>query len=274
MSSKEAPPLRSGAGFFDTHTHLGDAQFASDRDAVLTRAQNAGVGQIVEIADAPAEWAPALALCRARPFLRCSLGLHPYYASDFSPELLKDLEEKVRLPEVVAVGEIGLDYVKSEIPRDVQRRTFETLLSAAKNWNLPVVIHCRGAFEDLLPILKNIYPAAPVENRFWGVIHCFSGGKEEALVCARAGFALGADGPITYPKNEPLREAFRAAGVAAAVLETDCPYLPPQSSRGKRNEPALLVEIAAKLAEVYGMPLEELARITTDNGRALFRFAK
>ena len=159
MSSKEALPLRSGAGLFDTHTHLGDAQFSSDRDAVLTRAQSAGVVQIVEIADSPAEWAQALALCRARPFIRCSLGLHPYYAADFSPALIKDLEEKVRLPEVVAVGEIGLDYVKSEIPRDVQRHAFEALLAAAKSWNVPVVIHCRGAYEDLLPIIKNIHPS-------------------------------------------------------------------------------------------------------------------
>lgn len=274
MSLKKALPSRSGAGLFDTHTHLGDPQFSADRDAVLARAQSAGVGQIVEIADAPGEWAQAIALCRARPFIRCSLGLHPYYAADFSPALLNDLEEKVRLPEVVAIGEIGLDYVKSEIPRDVQRHAFEALLAAAKSWNVPVVIHCRGAFEDLLPILKNIFPSPPTGSRFWGVIHCFSGNSEEALFCAKAGFALGADGPITYPKNEPLRSAFRAAGVQAAVLETDCPYLPPQSSRGKRNEPALLVEVAAKLAEVYALPFEELARVTTENGRALFRLPK
>lgn len=256
---------------FDTHVHLNDAQFDADRDVVLSRAREAGVARMVEIADSPADWERAVALSRARPVLRAALGLHPYYAAEYSPDLLKKLREKTRLPEVVAVGEIGLDYVKAEAPRDVQRRAFEALLAAAKDWDVPAVIHCRGAYDDLLPILRNLFSGPPEGRRFWGVVHCFSALRPEAEACAALGFALGVDGPITYPKNDGLREAFRAVGAQAAVLETDCPYLPPQSSRGKRNEPGLLGEIAGRLALVYGLPLEELARVTTENAAALYR---
>lgn len=254
----------------DTHVHLCDAQFDADRGEVLARASAMGINRLVEIADAPAEWDKALALCRARPTLRCALGLHPYYADQFDSALLSALERAVRLPEVAAVGEIGLDYVKTELSREVQLRAFEALLAAARDWGTPAVVHCRGAYEDLIPVLRRVHPAPPKDRRYWGVVHCFSGGVEEALACRDAGFALGVDGPVTYPKNEPLREAFRRAGAGCLVLETDSPYLPPQSSRGKRNEPAAIGEIAGKLAAVLGVPPEELARITTGNAAALF----
>lgn len=255
--------------YFDTHVHLNDARFASDREAVLRRAADLGVTAMVEIADAPAEWAPCLALARARPeLLRCALGLHPYYADQYAPALLEELARKVKLPEVVAVGEIGLDYVKAEVGPEVQRPAFIALLEACKAWDVPAVIHCRGAYPDLLAILRDRFTKGP---RFHGVVHCFTGEPDEAVECARLGFALGADGPVTYPKNDALREAFRLAGPDVTVLETDSPWLPPQSSRGKRNEPAAIPEINARLAEVWGLPPEEAARRTTANARALYR---
>lgn len=255
----------------DTHVHLGDPQFDGDRDEVLNRAAAAGVNRLIEIADAPADWDKAVSLARARPRVRASMGLHPYYAAQYTQELKQRLSQKIRLPEVVAIGEIGLDYVKSDVPPPVQRRAFEELLAAAKDWAVPAVIHCRGAYPDLLAVIENLFKAPPEKHRFWGVVHCFSGGSEQAEACVRAGFALGCDGPITYPKNDALREAFREAGAASAVLETDSPYLPPQSARGKRNEPSAVLEIARRLAEVYGLPLEELARVTTENALALYR---
>lgn len=256
----------------DTHVHLSDAQFDGDRAEVLKRAEEKGVRRVIEIADAPSEWEAAVALSRARPAqVRCALGLHPYYADQFSPAFLESLRARCRVPEVVAVGEVGLDYVKTELPRELQRKTLETILAACKDWDKPVVVHCRGAYEDLRAVLKNIYQGPSQTNRFWGVVHCFSGNADDALFCRDLGFALGVDGPVTYPKNEGLREAFKQAGVSSLVLETDSPYLPPQSSRGKRNEPTAIPEIAGKLAEALSLGLEEVARVTTENAKALFR---
>ena len=260
--------------FTDTHVHLGDAQFDADREDVLARSLESGVGRLVEIADNPDEWDRAVAISRKHPNnVRCSLGLHPYYADRFDEDFVTRLKAALAAsPEAVAIGEIGLDYAKTQIPAEVQRRAFSALLNAGRDWNVPLVIHCRDAYMDLVPMLKDAFPARPAGRRFWGVVHCFSGTPDEAAACAALGFALGADGPVTYKKNDALREAFRVAGPDVAVLETDSPYLPPQSSRGKRNEPRAIPEIAAKLAEVWALPLEEVARRTTANASALYRW--
>ena len=260
--------------FFDTHVHLGDPQFDADREDAVSRALESGVGRLVEIADNPDEWERAVALARSRPDnIRCSLGLHPYYADRFDDGFTPRLKAALTAaPEAVAIGEIGLDYAKTHIPADVQRRAFSALLAAGRDWNVPLVIHCRDAYMDLVPMLKDAFPRLPEGRRFWGVVHCFSGTPAEAAACAELGFALGADGPVTYKKNDALREAFRAVGPDVAVLETDCPYLPPQSSRGKRNEPRAVSEIAARLAEVWSLPIEEVARRTTANASSLYRW--
>ncbi len=256
---------------FDTHTHLCDAQFGADRQAVLARAKERGVARLVEIADAPSEWEAALALAKANPGqVRCSLGLHPYYADQFSQELLTRLDGMLAQPEVVAIGEIGLDYVKAEVGREAQLRAFEALLRFAKERDKPVVIHCRGAYDDLRAVLSRVFERLPAAG-YWGVIHCFSGGLDDALACRDLGFALGVDGPVTYPKNDGLRQALRAAGPSCLVLETDSPYLPPQSSRGKRNDPSAIPEIAARLADACGVSVEALAAVTTKNAETLFR---
>jgi TatD DNase family protein len=254
----------------DTHAHLGDEAFAEDRAAVLDRAFSAGVERIVEIADSPEEWDRAAALCAAHPGrVYCSLGLHPYYADRWTPELGRALELKAGSAGVVAVGEIGLDYARCTIPAEVQRESFRRMLETARGLRLPVVIHSRSAYEDILKIIEEIYKSPP-ETRFHGVLHCFSGTAEQALAACRLGFALGVDGPVTYPKNAALREAFSAAGLERLVLETDSPYLPPQNHRGQRNEPGLLPEIASALTAVFGCTKEKVADITTANARDLF----
>ncbi|MBI5884132.1 MAG: TatD family hydrolase [Elusimicrobia bacterium] len=260
------------ASLFDTHTHLLDRSFDADREAVLERAAAAGVGRIVEVADSPSGWSSAVALSRARPLVRASLGLHPYHAAEFTERTLVELERLIRLPEVVAVGEIGLDYSanNASTPRDLQLEVLDRFLTASKAWGMPAVLHCRDAYPDLISALQRHFHGPPKHGRFWGVVHCFSGTPEAAVACAGLGFALGADGPVTYPKNDSLREAFARVGPGATVLETDCPYLPPQSSRGKRNEPCSLPEIAARLAGVWKTGVEEAAAATTANGLALF----
>ena len=254
--------------------HLGDPQFDADREAVLDRAAASGVGRLVEIADSPDEWDRAIALARAHPgTLRCALGLHPYYADRFDGAFTSRLKAALdEAPEAVAIGEIGLDYAKATVGREQQRRAFQALLVCGRDWDVPLVIHCRDAYYDLLPILADTFRAPPKGRRFWGVVHCFSGTPEEALNCAALGFALGADGPVTYKKNDALRLAFKRAGPEVTVLETDCPYLPPQSSRGKRNEPAAVPEIAAKLAELWGISLDEAASKTSRNASELYRW--
>lgn len=260
--------------FVDTHAHLGDPQFDADRDAVFARADEAGVSRVVEIADHPAEWDRAISIARARPKIaRCTLGLHPYYADLYDGGFLAKLRAALdAAPEAVAIGEIGLDYAKAEVARDVQKKAFEDISRAAKSWDVPVVVHCRDAFEDLLPILESVFVSAPAKGKLWGVIHCFTGGPAEAERCVKLGFVLGADGPVTYKKNDALREAFRLAGPDATVLETDSPYLPPQSKRGKRNEPSAIPEIAARLAEVWGLSADEVGRRTSAAASALYRW--
>lgn len=258
----------------ETHMHLGDTRFDEDRDAVLTRAAEAGVGWFVEIADEPAEWDRALALSRARPEkIRCTLGLHPYYADQWTEALGEKLVSMARLPEVVGAGEIGLDYFKHcTIPAEKQKEAMRGMLAAAWEAGLPVVVHCRDAYPDLIGILEDFYSGktTPAGRRFFGVVHCFSGTAEEAKRCAELGFALGVDGPVTYPKNDPLRAALKGAGLDALVLETDSPWLPPQSGRGKRNEPRAIAEICERLSELFEMEKEKVAGATTRNARDLF----
>ena len=265
----------SGVPFFDTHAHLTDPRFDADRDAVLARAAAAGVRRLVEIADAPEDWPRALALARARPeSVCCALGLHPYYADRCVDEFLTHLELEAARPEVVAVGEVGLDYARGPVAPAIQRAALRRLLTACRQWDRPVVIHCREAYGDLRAIVKEVFPSPPPGRRFWGVVHCFSGTPEDAEFFSAAGWAVGADGPATYPKNGSLREAFRRVGPSVTVLETDSPYLPPQSRRGQRNEPQAVPEIAAALAEVWEMSVPDVAQVTSENAGALFRLAE
>ncbi|HAM34398.1 MAG TPA: hydrolase TatD [Elusimicrobia bacterium] len=260
------------APLFDSHVHLTDPQFDADREAVLARAAAAGVSRLVEIGDCPKHWSRVLAFARARPkTVRCALGLHPYYADQYTDELLSRLAEHSLLPEVVAIGEIGLDYTRASVPAPVQTAALRRILAACRRWEKPVVIHCRDAYADLRAIVAEIFPSSPPPYRFWGVVHCFSGSPDDAAFLAAAGFALGADGPITYPKNSALRAAFLRIGPDHTVLETDSPYLPPQTRRGQRNEPAAATQICAALAELWGMPGHEAAQIATRNALALYR---
>jgi TatD DNase family protein len=255
----------------DTHAHLNDAQFDADRPAVLERAAKSGVLRVIEIADHPSQWEPALDLARRQPErVLCAWGFHPHYAHEWKDTYVDLFREKATSPLIVALGEIGLDYVKSEAPAHIQQRTFRKLIELATSSNKPVVLHCREAHADLFPILEKYWKPRLQGRRFGGVLHCFSGGREEALRAVDLKLALGVDGPVTYPKNDGLRDAILAAGLDNLVLETDSPYLPPQSSRGKRNEPGAIREIAAKLADLFKVPFEDVARRTSRNAQDLF----
>ena len=229
--------------------------------------------RIIEIADGPTEWEKAKRLAESHAgVMWWAGGIHPYHADQSSPDVWNQLAALAQDPRFVAVGEIGLDYAKCPIPRERQIQTFEEGLSLAERLSKPVVIHCREAYADLMPILR-ARGSACGNGDAPGVVHCFSGNAEQARELRALGFFLGVDGPVTYPNATGLREALDAVPIESFVLETDSPYLPPQSRRGQRNEPSCLPEIGLRLAAHKRCPPSEAAEIWTRNAHRLFRIS-
>jgi TatD DNase family protein len=210
----------------------------------------------------------ALALAERHPGLYVAVGIHPHVASQFSSQLLVQLRSWARHPRVVAIGEIGLDFYRDRSPREAQREAFRAQLELAGELGLPVIIHQREAREAVMEELERWLAARPGAR---GVLHAFSGDPAMARIAVEWGFLLGIGGPLTYPRAESLREAARTVGLDGLVLETDAPYLPPQPHRGRRNEPAYLRNVAEALAQLLGLPMEQIARQTTANACRLFR---
>jgi TatD DNase family protein len=262
----------------DTHLHVADSQFDSDRDAALQRAQNAGVTLLVEIAESPGNWEAAVALAETHPYMYASLGIHPHHAHECGPdrwpELAGKLRELMKRPKVVAIGEFGLDYFRMRNTKEQQEYLFRQQLDLAKELGKPIVIHCRDAQADTQKVLKEYYPEASYARDCAspnGVIHCFSGTWEDAQTYCAHGFMLGVDGPVTYPNSKVLSDVVGRLPLERIVLETDSPYLPPQSYRGKRNEPSYIPIIAGRVAALKHKTAEDVARQTTLNARALYR---
>ncbi len=260
----------------DTHAHPQTQAFDADRAAVLARARAAGVSTIITVGTDPASNRAALALARAEPGLWATVGIHPHDAKDATPAAWEELERLAADPLVVALGEIGLDFYRNLSPPEVQRAAFQRQLDLAARLDLPAVIHSRDAedatWEMVAPWARTRLRAgasAPL-----GVMHCYAYGPERALEYVALGLLISIPGTVTYPANHRLHAVVRALPEEALVLETDSPYLTPQSRRGRRNEPAYLVETAQKVAELRGLPTAALAAITTANARRLFRLAR
>ena len=254
----------------DTHCHVSYPDFDQDRDAVLARAAQARVALMLTVATDPGCWHRYLDLSEGRPQLRVALGFHPNHAETFSGgELLalKALFEKHR-GKAVAVGETGLDFFRDHCSPEIQRRAFQAQLDLAAELDLPFILHCRKAEREMLDVLAA--QQAKLKQPLRGVWHCFNGTPEFMQEAVALGLHLGIGGILTYPKAQEVRDAAQAAPAGRLLLETDAPYLPPQPWRGQRNEPAYVAETARKLAEVRGVSTEELARLTTENARALF----
>lgn len=250
----------------DTHCHLDLYHFEADREAVLARAREAGVGRILIPGIDLAQSRCVLALAEQYPELRAAVGVHPNDAQSFGESALAELRELARHPKVDAIGEIGIDLYWKIAPLEKQHDAFRAQLQLAAELNKPVIIHDRDAHADVMSMLRDHAPPAGV------VLHSFSGDVAMAEEAARLGFYLGVDGPLTYKKNDGLRAIFAAAPLDRILIETDAPYLPPQQRRGARNEPAYVRWVAEKLAEARGLALDDVARATTANAARLFRW--
>jgi TatD DNase family protein len=246
----------------DSHVHLDDRQFDPDREEVVERALAAGVERMLAIGtgSGPPDLETAVRMAERYPFMLATIGVHPHDASKAGPETFARLRELAAHPKVVAIGEIGLDYHYDLSPRDVQRSVFERQLEIAAEAGLPVVIHTREAWADTMVLLAKRSGAAA-----GGILHCFTGDEAQARQALELGFHLAFGGVVTFPKAEEVRQAARITPEDRLLIETDCPYLAPVPHRGKRNEPAFVVEVARRLAELRGSTPDEIAGSTTRN---------
>jgi TatD DNase family protein len=253
--------------FIDTHCHLEMDAFDPDREEVIRRAREAGIGTMITIGSDLKGNTGGLDLSKKYEFIYSSVGFHPHDAKDFTEEIFNKIKKWVTLPKVVAIGEIGLDYHYDNSPREVQREVFIKQLQLAKEAGLPVIIHSREAERDTLDIIRE----SGVNK---GVFHCFSGDMDMAGKGMAMGFLISMAGPVTFRKAKRLKEIAAAIPDDYLLIETDAPYLTPEPLRGKRNEPSFLVHTAKAIAELRGVSPEDIARITTLNATRLFKIGQ
>jgi len=251
---------------FDTHAHLHVAEFAEDLAAVLERARAAGVQRLVTIGTDVETTVAAVALAEREDRVWATAGIHPHDAAAADEAAFAAIERLAGDPRVVAIGEIGLDFFRNLSPPDVQERTFRRLLGLARRLGKPAVMHCRDAHAETLAILEE-----ERVSEVGGIMHCFSGDVAIARRCLDVGLLISLAGPVTYPNAHALPDVARFVPADRLVVETDCPFLPPQGHRGRRNEPAYLALTAARVAELRGESLATLGPQMSANARRLFQ---
>jgi len=264
----------------DSHAHLDSPRYASDREAMLGRAWEAGVGAVLSIGigEGPAEMHQALDLCRqfkgrpGLPRLYASAGIYPHMTTEAGDKALAKLDALLTEPEVIACGEIGLDYYHEGAPRDVQRQGLIRQLEIAAARKRPILIHCRGtnestdAWDDLFLVLDEYWG----RTGLGGIMHCFGAGWDEARRSLDMGFLVSFAGNLTYPKAQPLRDVAARMPLDGILVETDAPWLAPAPQRGQRNEPAFVVQTARTLTGLLNVTEAEIAAATTKNFNRLF----
>jgi TatD DNase family protein len=253
----------------DSHVHLEFEQFDEDRPAMLERARTAGVRALLAIGSGtgPDRLDAAIPFAEEHDWIHATVGIHPHDAPLAREAHFERLDELSRHPRVVGWGEMGLDYHYDHSPRDVQQDVFRRQLGQARSAKLAAIIHCRDAWPDMLAILEQDWRSSGLG----GIFHCFTGTLDDARRGLDMGFVISFAGNVTYPKMVDLREVARQLPLDRLLTETDSPFLPPQGRRGKRNEPAFVVEVAQALANVRNLPTEELAAVTAANFRQFFR---
>lgn len=255
-----------GAHLADTHAHIDVEQFDEDRDAVVQRAAQAGLWRIVNMGDSMESSKSSVEIANQYDMVYTGVGIHPEEAREMTQADDDQLAAWAKMPKTVAIGEIGLDYYweKDAGKRQLQREVFIRQLDLARQLHLPVCVHNREAHGDMMDILRR------EAKGMVGVMHCFSGSLEIAQELIRMGWFIGVDGPLTFKNAAKLPEIVQRLPLERMVIETDCPYMAPAPFRGKRNEPALVCYVAAKLAQLRGEALEKVARQTTQNALELY----
>jgi TatD DNase family protein len=264
--------------FVDSHAHLDGKQFDSDRDAVITRAREAGVQTMVAIGngDGPPHLDAGVKLADKYPFMYATVGIHPHEASLADQGAYDEMARLARHPKVIAWGEIGLDYYYDHSPRDVQQQAFSRQMELAASAKLPIVIHCRpsdnsdNAWEDCLRLIQEQW--AP--HGIGGILHCFTGNWPQAKRALDMGFLISFAGNVTFPKAQQIRDAALEVPLDRMLIETDCPYLAPIPHRGKRNEPAFVKEAARKIGELRNLSMDEIGEQTSRNFYNFFKISE
>ena len=258
--------------FVDTHAHLQEPEFREDADAVIQRAHEAGVTALVVPAVDLASAQAGIELARRHQGVYATAGYHPHEASKLNEAALAGIETLLDEPEIVAVGEIGLDFYRMHSPIEAQVSAFDAMLTLAERHAMPVVVHCREAWEalaeQLVPWARRAVSA--FEGRPPGVLHYFTGSPEEAHRYVELGFLISAHTSVTHPKQQGLRDVIAELTLESLVIETDSPYGAPQVQRGKRNEPAYVVEAAKQISVLHDVDLDYIAEVTSANARRLF----
>jgi TatD DNase family protein len=256
----------------DSHAHIDFPQFDEDREAMLQRARDAGVRQILAIGvgPGPEKLDAAIPYAEAHDWIYTTVGIHPHEAKEVTPAHLETLARLAKHPKVIAWGEIGLDYFYDHSPREVQKKVFRDQMELARGAKLPIIIHCRDAWSDCLDMLEEFWKPTGLG----GILHCFTSTVEDARRGVELGFMVSFTGNLTYPKAQNIRDVAKILPLENILIETDSPYLAPQPVRGKRNEPAYVAEVAKALANVRDLGTEEIATITTGNFRRFFHLAR
>ena len=249
--------------YFDTHAHLDDEKFNIDREDVIKQILKEGVSLLVNIgADIESSY-NSVELSKKYDFIYAAVGVHPYDAPFLKESHIEELRNLAKNEKVVAIGEIGLDYHFPDTDREGQKEGFTKQLKLAKELNLPYIIHDRDSHQDCYDIIKE-------SGYFNGVMHCFSGSSEFAKQMLSLGLYISFAGTVTFKNANKVKEAAKVVPLDKLLIETDCPYLSPEPFRGKRNNPSMVKYTLSEIAEIKGVSVEELAKITMENGKRFF----
>ena len=250
---------------FDTHAHMDDRAFDADREVLLARLPEQGIGLLMNPGCSLASSRDAVALAARYDYIYAAVGSHPDAADEVTPAVLDEYRMLCkRNPKVRAIGEIGLDYHYEDVPRQRQQEAFRAQMGLAAELTLPVIVHERQAHEDAMPIVEEI-PSVK------GVFHCYSGSAEMAKWLVSRGWYIGFTGVLTFKNARKAVETAASIPLDRIVLETDCPYMSPEPFRGRRNDPGRLYRMAEALAQIRDLPVEKIHEITMENGKRLYR---